>query len=225
MVKSVGSTTSGDPMLRRLTLLSCLLLAACGDVPVADGTQEYRLSDGAAAPALVTVRDVRAAADLGPAREPGGHRTNDRLLSPPPADFLSAELSRALAASADRAALERFIGGRPLLLERFAVLEVGYNRQRPRVEGVPTSQDAADGLITLVADVLSGTKEVRIDAVARLGGRELSCQASGSARATPSTDATLQPAADCVAQLIDGLRAHMKQAAEAGAVPASGAAS
>src|ERR1700744_2312831 len=100
MVKSAGSTTSGDPMLRRPTLLSCLLLAACGDVPVADGTQEYRLSDGAAGPALATVRDGRARPGLGPAREPGGHRTNDRLLSPPPVEFLSAELSRALAASA-----------------------------------------------------------------------------------------------------------------------------
>src|ERR1700744_773156 len=115
MVKSAGSTTSGDPMLRRPTLLSCLLLAACGDVPVADGTQEYRLSDGAAAPGRVTVRGVGAAPDLGPARQPRGHRTNDRLLSPPPVEFLSAELSRALAASADRTALESFIGGRPLL--------------------------------------------------------------------------------------------------------------
>ena len=212
-------------MLRRLSLLSCLALCACGDLPVADGTQEYRLSQGAAAPALVRVTDVRTAADLGPAREAGGHRTNDRLLSPPPADFLSAELSRALAASADRGALERYIAGRTVVLKRFAVLEVGYNRQRPHVDGVPVGQDAAGGLITLVADILSGTKEVRIDVVAELGGRELHCQSSGSARATPSTDATLQPAADCVEQLVNDLRLHAKQAAEAAAASASTAAS
>jgi hypothetical protein len=214
-------------MLRRLCLLSCpllssLLLAACGGVPVPDGVQEYRLSAGASAPALVTVTDMRSAADLGPAREAGGHRTNDRLLSPHPADFLAAELSRTLAASTDRAALEHFIGGRPLVLRRFAVLEVGYDRQRPHVDGVPAGQEAVGSLLTLFVDTMSGTKEVRIDVVAELGGREIYCQSSGSARAAPSTDATLAPAAGCVEQLIDDLRIQMKQA-EANAAPASAA--
>jgi hypothetical protein len=209
-------------MLRRLCLLSCFLFTACGSLPVPDGAQEYRLSEGAAAPALVTVTDVRSAADLGPAREAGGHRTNDRLLSPHPADFLAAELSRALAASPDRPALERFIGGRPLLLRRFAVLEVGYDRQRPHSDSVPAGQAAIGSLMTMFVDTLSGTKEVRIDIVAELGGREIYCQSSGSARATPSTDATLRPAAGCVEQLVDDLRIQMKQS-EATAAPDSAA--
>jgi len=211
-------------MLQRLSILSCLLLAACTGLPVADGAQEYRLSEGAPAPALVTVIDVRTAADLGPAREARGHRTNDRLLSPPPADFLAAELSRALAASPDRDALEHFIAGRPLRLKRFAVVEVGYNRQRPHVNGMPPGQEAIGSLMTLFVDTMSGTRDVSIDVLADLGDRELYCQASGSARATPSTDATLRPAAECVEQLVAFLLVHMRRAAEP-AAPASAPAS
>lgn len=212
-------------MPRRLPTLCCLLLAACGELPVSDGTQEYRLSEGVPGPVLVAVTDARRPEDLGPAREPGGHRTNDRLLSPHPADFLSAELSRTLAASEDGAALLRFLGGRPLVLKRFAVLEVGYSRQRPRVDGVPVGQEAVGGVVTALADVLSGTKELRLDVVAELGGREIYCQASGSARAVPSTDATLRPAVECVQQLVGNLRIHMKQAADAAAGPAPAASS
>ena len=78
--------------------------------------------------------------------------------------------------------------------------------------------------MTLFVDTMSGTKEVRIDVLADLGDRELYCQATGSARATPSTDATLRPAAECVEQLVAYLHVHMRQAAEpaaAASAPAS----
>jgi hypothetical protein len=216
-------------MPRRLPLLLCLLTCACASLPVRDGTQEYHLSAGAPAPAMVAVTDARTAQDRGSADENGTLRVSDRLLSPHPADFLASELSRSIAASPDRGELERYMAGRTIVIKRFAVQEVPYNRQRALPASVPIGQQAIGSLLTAAVDLFSGTKEVRLDVVAEMEGREIGCYAWGSAKGTPSYDATLQPAVDCVDQFMDKLRTRMKAATtplpQDAAPAASGAAS
>lgn len=212
-------------MPRRLSLMFGLVASGCAILPAAEGTQEYHLSNGAPAPAIVAVTDARSAQDLGPANENGTHRVSDRLLSPHPADFLAAELSRAVAASADHAELEQYLVGRRIVITRFAVQEVSYNRQHPLPRSMPIGEQAIGSLITATVDLLSGTKEVHLDVEAALDGREFGCYSWGSAKGTPSYDATLQPGVDCVEQMMAKLRDRMKAAAAPAPPDAASAAS